>query len=65
MTEPKLGMRYKDALKTAIRHAKEGSGAVTGSMVDQVQRHEGTKAAKEFAREVEAKSKEGKRQYYT
>lgn len=65
MSQPKEGMRYNDAIKTAIRHAKEGSGRIAGSMVDQVQRHEGTKAAKEFAREVSAKSKEGNRKYYT
>ncbi len=39
---PKEGMRYEQALKTATRHVREGSGHVAGSMVDQVRRAEGS-----------------------
>lgn len=52
---PKLGMTYKQAIKTATRHAKEGSGHIVESMVNQVARHEGNKAAREFAREAVSK----------
>jgi type III secretion system FlhB-like substrate exporter len=57
MSETDIGMKYQDALKTAIRHVKEGSGRIAGSIVDQVERYEGAKAAKEFAKEIEAKGK--------
>lgn len=58
MNHPKLGMKYEDAKRTAIRHVKEGSGNVAGSMVEQVRKHEGDKSANEFAREIESKGNE-------
>lgn len=65
MREPAIGMRYNDALKTAIRHMKEGSEHIALSIARQVQAHEGIRAAVEFCDEVEAKSKEGLRKYFT
>jgi len=56
---PKIGMRYEQALKTAIRHKKEGSGHIVESMTNQVRMAEGYKAAKEFSKEVRAKSERG------
>lgn len=64
MRHPSIGMRYNDALKTAIRHMNEGSEDIVVSMARQVQRHEGIKAAEEFCREVEAKSNENKKIQY-
>jgi hypothetical protein len=59
-------MHYNKAIRTAIRHATEGSGHIAGSMVNQVQRCEGDKAAREFAKEVQSKSSENRRkQFYT
>ena len=66
MEHPKVGMRYQDAVKTATRHAKEGSGNIVQSMINQVQAHEGNKAAKEFMREVVSKGTEQRgRQYFS
>ena len=56
MGHPKEGMRYKDALKTAIRHGKEGSVKTVNSMINQVAKHEGQRAAQEFTREVISKA---------
>jgi hypothetical protein len=53
---PKLGMKYEQAIKTAIRHGKEGSGDIVHSMANQVRLAEGTKAQKEFYKEVSAKA---------
>ena len=58
---PKVGMRYSDAVRTATRHAKEGSADIVVSMAKQVQAHEGTKAANEFMREVVSKGTEQRR----
>ncbi len=58
VTHPKEGMRYKDAIKTATRHSKEGSAETVNSMAEQVNRHEGPKAAAEFAKEAIAKGNE-------
>ena len=58
VTHPKIGMRYKDAIKTAARHAKEGSGRVVESMANQVKMHEGEKAAREFVKEAVLKGRE-------
>lgn len=55
---PKLGMTYKQAIKTATRHAKEGSQHVVASMANQVRLHEGNRAAQEFYREASAKGRE-------
>lgn len=52
MSDPKVGMRYKDAIKTATRHAKEGSHNIVDSMTNQVRRHEGDKAARHFKEEA-------------
>ena len=60
MRHPAIGMRYNDALKTAIRHMNEGSEDLVLSMARQVQAYEGIKAAEEFCKEVEAKSNEHK-----
>lgn len=54
---PKTGMRYSQALKTAIRHKREGSEKIVQSMVNQVRLHEGEKGAREFIKEVNAKGK--------
>lgn len=54
---PDIGMRYESGKKTAIRHAKEGSGHLVQSMANQVRLAEGNKAAAEFTKEVIAKSK--------
>jgi len=56
MEQPKHGMRYGDAIKTATRHAKEGSDHLVASMANQVERHEGRKAAKEFIKEAVSKA---------
>jgi len=55
---PDVGMRYQDAVKTATRHVKEGSANVANSMINQVARHEGQKAAQEFSREILSKGNE-------
>jgi hypothetical protein len=54
---PKVGMKYEQAKKTAIRHGKEGSVHLVNSMTNQVRLAEGNKAAAEFHKEVIAKSK--------
>ena len=54
---PNIGMYYETGKKTAIRHAKEGSGNIVMSMANQVRLAEGPKAANEFVKEVLAKSK--------
>lgn len=54
---PAVGMRYQDALKTAIRHYNEGSIHIVESMIRQVEAHEGHKGAEEFAREVTDKAR--------
>jgi hypothetical protein len=65
MANPKIGMRYNDALKTSIRHAKEGSINIVQSMANQVRLHEGEKAALFFYRETLHKANEQKqRKYY-
>jgi hypothetical protein len=51
-------MKYKDGIKTAVRHAKEGSHHIVESMANQVRMHEGERAAKEFRKEAEIKGKE-------
>ena len=51
-------MEYEDGKKTAIRHAKEGSGTTVDSMVNQVRLHEGERAAKSFKEEVVRKGLE-------
>ena len=58
-------MRYNDAIRTAVRHMKEGSEHIALSMARQVQAHEGVKAAEEFCKEVEVRAKEGNKQYFT
>ena len=55
---PKVGMRYRDSIKTATRHAKEGSSQIVDSMTRQVAAHEGNKAAQEFHKEAMAKGAE-------
>ncbi len=60
----KIGMRYEQAKKTAIRHAKEGSVRTVDSMVNQVRLCEGERAAKEFKQEVFSKSKEQRGKKY-
>ncbi len=53
-----VGMGYEEGKKTAIRHAKEGSGNTVDSMVNQVRLHEGEKSAKSFKEEVVRKGLE-------
>jgi len=53
---PTHGMKYDQAIKTAIRHGKDGAGNIVESMASQVQKAEGSKAASEFRKEVSAKS---------
>lgn len=60
------GMTYKQSLPKAMRFTKEGSKRLVDSVSNQVERHEGSKAAKEFRREVECKAKErGSTRYFT
>ena len=62
--DPSVGMRYKDALKTATRHVKEGSNSTAEAMVRQVQAHEGDRAASEFAKEIVSKGNDQKGRKY-
>jgi hypothetical protein len=64
MADPRVGMRYQDAVKTATRHAKEGSMHIVQSMANQVAAHEGMKAAKEFVRETTSKGIEKRGRMY-
>lgn len=52
-----VGMKYNQAIRTAIRHGKEGSGGLVDSMTNQVRLKEGNRAAAEFRKEVVAKSR--------
>ena len=61
---PKLGMKYQQGIKTATRHAKEGSGQVVESMANQVRMHEGSRAANEFRKEAYAKGAEKRGRKY-
>ena len=58
MQQNRTGMEYEEGKKTAIRHAKEGSGNTVDSMVNQVRLHEGEKSAKAFKEEVVRKGLE-------
>lgn len=64
MDHPKTGMRYEQAIRTATRHAKEGSRHIVESMANQVATHEGIKAAKEFVREATSKGIEQRGKMY-
>lgn len=64
MEHPKVGMRYSDAVKTATRHAKEGSMHIVDSMANQVRMHEGSKAANEFRKEAISKGMEKRGRVY-
>jgi hypothetical protein len=65
MNHPKVGMRYQDALKNGVRFVKEGSGALSESVTNQVRLHEGEKAAREFVREITIKGNEARgKKYY-
>lgn len=55
---PKEGMKYEQAIKHGIRFAKAGNSALARSVTNQVRLHEGTRAAKEFVKEITAKAKE-------
>lgn len=49
---PKIGMKYSQAIKTAKRHAQEGSMNLVESMTNQVRLHEGDASAAEFYRDA-------------
>jgi hypothetical protein len=55
---PKQGMKYEQAIRNGVRFAKAGNEKLASSVVNQVRLAEGNKAAREFTKEIIAKSKE-------
>lgn len=53
---PKEGMNYEQAIRTAVRHGREGNAPLVNSMINQVKLAEGNKSAREFSKEVIAKA---------
>lgn len=53
-----VGMGYGQAIKTATRHAKEGSSRLVESMANQVKLKEGSRASNEFRKEAYSKGSE-------